>query len=314
MSNETANTPIAGETPHKACEDCGYIHHIPKLTPGTQITCFRCGSCLFKERRHWSRRSLALAMTGLILFIIANAFPFIGLDAAGLHTDSNLISSVYALIQRERWILASMIFLFIFLIPFIELCCLGYLACTYALGHLFTDYRPRGIPVIMRTVMMVHPWSMLEIFLLGVLVTSIKLGDIASLVPGIGSIAFVLLVFVLVALHMQLNKEHIWHWWNKNNIYTTTDDQWDRDSSSVVNQQFISCHCCEALISERLKDQRDKCPRCGYRIHFRIPGSLEKSFALLIAAIILYFPANLLPIMTTTQLGKTQSDTIIKTW
>lgn len=311
MSKPASDIFQAKATRHKACEDCGYIHHLPKLSAGEQLNCFRCGSCLLKERKDWSRRSLALSLTGLILFGIANVFPFIGLEAAGLHTDSNLISSVYALLQRERWVLASMIFLFIFLIPFVELCCLVYLAISYALGSRVKHYRARGIPQIMRTVIMIHPWSMLEIFLLGVLVTSIKLGDIAALVPGIGSVAFVLLVLVLVALHMQLNPEHIWHRWNPNNLYLHRDQKAEKVAEHIKTNEFISCHCCEALISEPLARHTDKCPRCHCKIHFRIPGSIEKSFALLLAAIILYLPANILPIIETTQLGRTQADTIM---
>ncbi len=159
----------------------------------------------------------------------------------------------------------------------------------------------------MRTLMMIHPWSMLEIFLLGVLVTSIKLGDMAALVPGIGSIAFVLLVFVLIALHMQINHDHIWRWWSARNEFSIEHDQ----STPVTSKHYVGCHSCHALVSKKVAEKLEKCPRCGDEIHTRIPRSLERSFALLLAAVVLYFPANLLPIMTTTQLGKTQSDTIM---
>lgn len=309
MNNNHKSNVIAGHTAHKACDDCGYIHHIPTLAPGTQINCTRCGSCLLKERFHWSNRSVALALTGLVLFAIANIFPFISLEAAGLKVNSNLISGVYALLQRERWILASMIFLFIFLIPFVELCCLGYLSFSFALGRVKPNYKARKVPVVMRTLIMIHPWSMLEIFLLGVLVTSIKLGDLAALVPGVGSIAFVLLVFVLIALHMQINHDHIWSWWNTSNVYT--ENCGSESITKISAEHFISCHVCKALISKTLEKTLEKCPRCRDEIHSRIPGSIEKSFALLLAGVVLYFPANLLPIMVTTQLGKTQSDTII---
>jgi paraquat-inducible protein A len=56
---------------------------------------------------------------------------------------------------------------------------------------------------------------------------------------------------------------------------------------------------------------RPTCPRCGTRLHRRKPGSIERTWALVLAAMILYVPANLLPVMHTTYLGRTQSDTII---
>jgi len=195
---------------HKACEDCGYIHLLPELRAGEQLSCNRCGAVVARERRQWATRAVALAVTGLVLFVVANTFPFIGLEAAGVKVDSSLLSGVLALLERERWLLSSMIFLFIFLVPLLELCCLSYLAFSYALGQRYPQYGAPALPLIMRTLMLIHPWSMLEIFLLGVLVTSIKLGDMAALIPGIGSIAFVLLVVVLIALHMMINRWCLW--------------------------------------------------------------------------------------------------------
>ena len=309
MSNiAKAENIVATQSSYKACADCGYIHELPSVKAGSQVECGRCGSSLYKERRQWVDRSVALSLTGLVLFVVANVYPFIGLEAAGLTVDSNLISGVYALIQRERWLLAAMIFLFIFLIPFIEICCLSYLAISF---RFFKHKRPRWIAKIMRAILIIHPWSMMEIFLLGVLVTSIKLGDMATLVPGAGSIAFVLLVLVLVALHLQLSHDRIWQWWQPENLYRTKEDLSLNLTPDTDPRQFVSCHCCHALVSHSVTDINKHCPRCGDELHFRTPNSLEKSFALLLAGVVLYLPANLLPIMTTTQLGQTQSDTIM---
>ncbi|MGH8731103.1 MAG: paraquat-inducible protein A, partial [Burkholderiales bacterium] len=53
------------------------------------------------------------------------------------------------------------------------------------------------------------------------------------------------------------------------------------------------------------------CPRCGAHLHLRKPESISRTWALLIAAIILYIPANVLPIMETGSLFGSQSDTIL---
>lgn len=67
------------------------------------------------------------------------------------------------------------------------------------------------------------------------------------------------------------------------------------------------CHTCLALVG--LAEGR--CPRCASHVHDRIPHSLQRTVALLIAAAVLYLPANLLPIMTTDQLGQSTDSTII---
>ncbi len=74
----------------------------------------------------------------------------------------------------------------------------------------------------------------------------------------------------------------------------------------------LACHTC-GLVSRHpeVSTARLSCPRCGVELHHRIPRSVSRSWAFLVAAIMLYIPANLLPIMHVTSLGKTRSDTIL---
>lgn len=76
---------------------------------------------------------------------------------------------------------------------------------------------------------------------------------------------------------------------------------------------MVSCHSCRLLC--RLPSAHDRgkvvCPRCGANLHHRKPDSLRRTWALVVAAIILYIPANVLPITLTSSLGSTQSDTIL---
>jgi paraquat-inducible protein A len=73
----------------------------------------------------------------------------------------------------------------------------------------------------------------------------------------------------------------------------------------------LSCHVCELVIPVRAGVEQVRCPRCGARVHRRKPESLQRTWALVIAALILYVPANVYPIMTVTSLGRAQSDTIL---
>ena len=75
----------------------------------------------------------------------------------------------------------------------------------------------------------------------------------------------------------------------------------------------IGCHTCGMLVSNNYltDEQTDQCPRCGTGLHSRIPQSISKCWAYLIAAIILYIPANVFPIMTVVSFGQGHPDTII---
>jgi paraquat-inducible protein A len=87
----------------------------------------------------------------------------------------------------------------------------------------------------------------------------------------------------------------------------------DSRGVTAAESGLVSCHTCSLLC--RAEDHRPaghpRCPRCGAPLHRRKPASLSRTWALVLAAMLLYIPANVLPIMLTTNLGQTQSDTIL---
>ncbi len=87
----------------------------------------------------------------------------------------------------------------------------------------------------------------------------------------------------------------------------------DSERANAASRGMIGCHVCELLVRAPV-DNHDvslRCPRCGASLHVRKPNSIARTWALVIAAVICYIPANVLPIMTVTSLGKAQSDTIM---
>ncbi|ETX03007.1 MAG: paraquat-inducible protein A [Candidatus Entotheonella factor] len=84
-------------------------------------------------------------------------------------------------------------------------------------------------------------------------------------------------------------------------------------ATNAASRMLISCHTCSLLVRmpAHKPHDRSRCPRCSASLHIRKPNSIARTWALVIAAFIFYLPANLLPIMTVTSLGKTQSDTIM---
>ena len=76
---------------------------------------------------------------------------------------------------------------------------------------------------------------------------------------------------------------------------------------TAASEDLMSCEICLKLVPTG----EHRCPRCGSAVHLRNPDTLQRTLALLIAATILYVPANVLPIMYTDQLGATVPSTII---
>ena len=85
----------------------------------------------------------------------------------------------------------------------------------------------------------------------------------------------------------------------------------NRDLTTAQAAGLISCHSCHLLCQRPKGSATLLCPRCGARMHDRKPNSIGRTWALVLAAIIFYIPANLLPITIVISLGKAQSDTIM---
>jgi paraquat-inducible protein A len=171
---------------------------------------------------------------------------------------------------------------------------------------------------LLRLATFVQPWSMSEVMLLGILVALIKIAQLATVIPGVGMYAVGLLVVLLAAIGSTFDSHSIWQ------RVVWVDGTWPaapaaqgsrgiRSSSAGVrpHPELASCTTCGLLSVPAAAGQAGRCPRCGTRLNTHRHASIQTTWALVIAAAILYIPANALPVLTTTALGSTESDTII---
>lgn len=163
----------------------------------------------------------------------------------------------------------------------------------------------RGFPTLFRYVATLTPWGMIDVFMLGILVSVVKLVDMATIISETSLFAFVVLIFVLAAAQSSLDGNIVWS-------RVPVPDRVRRPPRP--REPICACLVCELVMPEAEADRvrgRRSCSRCGADLHRRKPDSLQRTWALVIAAIICYLPANLLPIAIVTSFGKLQSDTIM---
>lgn len=188
-----------------ACHECDLLHRLNRIGKTGTVRCSRCNAVLIKLERKNPDYLLALAITGLILFAMANCFPLLSLKFEGQLVKANLISGVLDLIDHDMWMLAGLVFLTSIAIPLVEL--------TVTL-YLFLPLRFNRVPWqtshIFRFIHSLYPWSMMEVFMLGILVSIVKLGDLATIVPGIALWSFGCLIFILAAINATMNPNMIW--------------------------------------------------------------------------------------------------------
>ena len=264
------------------------------VSPEHELACYNCGNVLLKGHGRWLDTSIALTVTAAVLFFIAYAFPFLTLEIGSQSHTITIMDGFLALMERENWVLATLIITTIFLFPVFEIFAFLYILLPYKFN------RPlKGQRTLLRWLIRARGWSMMEIFLLSMAIASIKMADMAVLYLGIGSYALFLLVGVLIFTYMKLDKQQLWEWINPNNYFSSNDQE-----------TVYDCQVCKAMVGESIIDEEKECPRCRSEIHRRVPNSLQKTFALVVASALLYIPANILPIMTYDTMGTKETSTI----
>jgi paraquat-inducible protein A len=193
-----------------ACHECDLLQQLPALSPGQTCRCVRCGAFLHRFRENSIERSLALTFAGAVLFILANGFPFLAFKMEATVQETTLITGVHELYRQGMWEVALLVFFTTILAPALHLSGLLYILVPLHLGRV-----PVQMAWVLRMIGKLQPWSMMEVFMLGILVSVVKLAKMAQIVPGISLYAFLVLIFVLAAITANLDTHLLWQRWEE---------------------------------------------------------------------------------------------------
>jgi paraquat-inducible protein A len=150
---------------------------------------------------------------------------------------------------------------------------------------------------------------MIEVYLLGVFVAYVKLVDLVHIDIGVAIYALAALMFTMVAADAALDPEAVWQRMDRRGIPSDTPAPALRPAAAAGGAP-VSCHTCH-LVSLVADHAESACPRCGGKLHRRAPNCIAKTWALVIAAMVLYVPANYYPVLTVIQLGSGAPSTIL---
>jgi paraquat-inducible protein A len=178
-----------------ACHECDALFQKPRLGRRRTARCPRCGAILYGSASGRLEGITAMTMAALITFLIAQGFPIVELETNGITSQTSLIGAIVALWNEDMQIVAVMVFCSTFLFPLTELTALLYLLIPIRAGIV-----PPGFNQVLRAIQFVRPWGMIEVFMLGVLVTIVKMVSLARVIPEAAMFAFgaLTLMFVVV--------------------------------------------------------------------------------------------------------------------
>ena len=275
-----------------ACHECEHLYRYEPIEPGAKASCMYCGALLYRNIPNSLDRSLALYITALILFILANCFPFLSLKLGGRVEENILISGGWALYKFGMGELGFLIFLTSVAFPFLTIAGMLYLIVPLRFG-----YVPRGIGPVYRLVNAITPWSLVSVFMLAVLIAFVKLQDIAEVVAGTSSYALAGLLLAYTSARANFDPRVLWS--------HISVPQADVSRAETL----LNCHTC-GLLSDA-ETGNHTCRRCGTPLHYRKRNSVERTWALLFSAAILLIPANVYPVMTLIRFGQGAPSTIL---
>lgn len=189
-----------------ACPACDLLYVRPVLEVKEIARCKRCDHVIMTRKAETLDRALAAAVASAILLVTAAVFPFLSLERAGIGREISLFDAIGALSQDGLWALAVIAGLLVIGIPAARI---G--AIVYVLLPLRLDLPP--LPragIIFRHVVRLEQWAMTEIFLIGVIVSLVKLQTLADLVIGPAFWAIAGLVVVTAYKSIALCKSTVW--------------------------------------------------------------------------------------------------------
>lgn len=188
-----------------ACHSCDALHEVSRIKEGDDALCASCGTVLFRNRPQSLARAASYLISSVVFIVLLHCFPIVSMEAAGKHTDLTLIGAARALVHYGDVTLALLFAVFTVIAPLVLIFGMSYVILPLSLG--------RRLPWAMQVnlwLYRVKEWAMLEVFLLGFIVSLLKLGHIATLHYGIGLWSLVALVVSLAAATSAVDPHELW--------------------------------------------------------------------------------------------------------
>ena len=189
------------------CQTCGLTQRIEPLAERSIAECPRCGSIVLERKAASVAPTAALALAALILYVPANIYPILSMERYGLYSQSTVWDGVVSLTKYGYWFVGLVVFLASMVVPLLKLLGLFFLVVT---AQLKTQRWRRERTAIYRFIEVIGPWAMLDVFLLAVLVALVRLGQLATVLPGRGLLAFCCVVVFTILASALFDPRLIW--------------------------------------------------------------------------------------------------------
>ena len=191
-----------------SCPTCGLVQRLPEPEPRMVVECSRCGARLASGNGGRLAWTAAFTLAALMFYAPANLYPILRLEWYGTHSENTAWDGAIALFRQGQPVIGVIVFLASIVIPFLKLATLFYLVATVKFRS--AAWR-RQRASIFRALEFIGPWAMLDVFVMSVLVALVKLGELATVLPGRGLFSFTAVAVLTIMATASFDPRLIWH-------------------------------------------------------------------------------------------------------
>ena len=189
------------------CGSCEKLLRARPLPPGARARCTRCGAVLWRRKPQSLARSWALLIAAMICYVPANLYPVMEVAGPGGSEADTILSGVQAMFAAGWYPVGLLIFFASITVPILKILSLmGLLISVQRRSH----WRPLDRAVLYRVVEIIGRWSMLDVYMLALLVILIKMAGFARIQLEMGAWCFVALFIVLTLVSAFYDREALW--------------------------------------------------------------------------------------------------------
>jgi len=276
-----------------ACPQCGTLEDLPPLPRRSTAVCVRCEADLEKTSGRSVSAALACALATLLLLFPVNLLPLMRVDLFSLHSENVIAAGIAQLWAHDWFVLAGLSALLVIVLPFVRFSLL-----TAVLGAVRLGKHPGWLGWAFRWALWLDLWAMLDVFLLAGCVGFYRLSNVgqAHISVLIGGYCFIAAAFLTMLTRATLDRRTVWR-------------AIGGETRAEPGAPMLGCTTCDLV--QPASREGEPCPRCGARLRTRKGNAIGTTTALLVAAFILIFPANIYPMNVSHQLGQQVSYTIM---
>ena len=187
------------------CHECDLLVRLPASQATASMQCPRCLSPLAGHLEQGLTKPLAAVVAGLLFFWPANFMPILQLNILGIDSTHTMTGAVRVMANGGMTLVAVMVLFCSVLAPLFEFVLLG-----IVLVQTITDRHVFPSPALFRVYTRIGSWAMLEVYMIGLLVSVIKIKSMASIMPGVGMLCFIGMMLANIAAKSSLSNHEVW--------------------------------------------------------------------------------------------------------